>query len=360
MGFDGFTDEILSCVKTRSDATSFEPFKTISDFATNIKEAENKSTNFELVVKQKKIGGNGPILANALASAGFAPTLIGALGIPEIEPIFYPLVEKCKKVLSIAPSGHTDAIEFADGKIMFGKHQSILEIDETLLRKHIHAATLRTIFDETDIFASVNWTMLLGMTQIWKYLAEHILPKISKKTRHLFIDLADPAKRSEEDLKEAIATLKILQNYYTTTLGLNESEALRIARLYDSQWMAPKSKEQLITTCKLIEFNTGFDQIVIHTTKQAAATSNEDHAVVDGPFCKNPFLTTGGGDNFNAGFLVGQALELSLQESLLLGVATSGFYVRTGNSPTLQELVSFLRAWDRGLLDLDPGMSFTS
>jgi len=56
-------------------------------------------------------------------------------------------------------------------------------------------------------------------------------------------------------------------------------------------------------------------------------------------------ITTGAGDHFNAGFCVGRLLDLSHQESLATGVATSGFYVRSGKSPTVLDLAEILENW---------------
>ena len=358
IGFDGFTDEILSCVKMRQDAENYEPIATIREFGERIVEAADKGTNFELVVKKTKIGGNGPILASALATYGFLPTLIGALGFPEIEPLFQPLLQSCKKVFSLTSSGHTDALEFTDSKIILGKMHSILQIDVDLLIKRIPEKELVLLFDEANIFVSANWTMILGMTKIWKYLISTILPQISVRAeqRQLFIDLADPAKRSDLDLQEAIITLADLSRFYTITLGLNELEAKRIAHLFNHTIPVQDlglSREKIVSLAAFIQSKTGFETIVIHTTKYAAACTKDENIHVDGPFCKAPFLTTGGGDNFNAGFLFGRGLKLSLDECLLLAVATSGYYIRVGKSPTIADLISFLRSWDRDPLELE-------
>ena len=64
-----------------------------------------------------------------------------------------------------------------------------------------------------------------------------------------------------------------------------------------------------------------------------------------GPFTAEPRLTTGAGDHFNAGFATGQLLGLDAEGCLTLGVATSGHYVRTGESPDLAQLETFLANW---------------
>ena len=66
---------------------------------------------------------------------------------------------------------------------------------------------------------------------------------------------------------------------------------------------------------------------------------------VDGPLVLRPLITTGAGDHFNAGFCLGQLLGLDNSHALLVGVSTSGHYVRTAQSPTPQDLIAMLRNW---------------
>ena len=69
IGFDGFVDNIIAVVDKRQDRDTYEPVKTIDLFGKKILKAAGESSNYELVVKQQKLGGNGPIMANALASS---------------------------------------------------------------------------------------------------------------------------------------------------------------------------------------------------------------------------------------------------------------------------------------------------
>jgi sugar/nucleoside kinase (ribokinase family) len=54
---------------------------------------------------------------------------------------------------------------------------------------------------------------------------------------------------------------------------------------------------------------------------------------------------TGAGDHFNAGFCLGKLLGFDNSTSVLVGVSTSGYYVRTGQSPTVPDLVGMLQNW---------------
>jgi sugar/nucleoside kinase (ribokinase family) len=56
-------------------------------------------------------------------------------------------------------------------------------------------------------------------------------------------------------------------------------------------------------------------------------------------------ITTGAGDHFNAGFCLGQLLGFDLTDSLACGVSTSGFYVQSGQSPSMEDLANLLTHW---------------
>src|SRR3954462_12234536 len=123
VGLDGFVDEIIHAVDTRKNATEYTRLDTITDFGDRIKEAAGRSTNIEMVRQKKKLGGNGPIMANALATIGLKVTYVGALGYPNMHSVFTSFAERAE-VHSISESGHTDAVEFLDGKVMLVKSDS--------------------------------------------------------------------------------------------------------------------------------------------------------------------------------------------------------------------------------------------
>ena len=85
--------------------------------------------------------------------------------------------------------------------------------------------------------------------------------------------------------------------------------------------------------------------VVIHPTAFALAVDKTSVNLVKGPFTAKPLITTGAGDHFNAGFCMGRLLGLNNEESLLCGVSTSGFYVRTAKSPAVTDLAGLMKNW---------------
>jgi sugar/nucleoside kinase (ribokinase family) len=84
---------------------------------------------------------------------------------------------------------------------------------------------------------------------------------------------------------------------------------------------------------------------MVHPVAEAGAYLEGEYYHVQGPFTSKPRLTTGAGDNFNAGFCLGLMLKLKVEQCLALGKALSGFYVRQMRSPSWDELVDFVALW---------------
>ena len=83
VGFDGFVDTIVTPVGLRrASGDAFTPIATLTELGQRIVAAAGKSTNIELYPRLDKLGGNGPIMANALLGTGLGVTYAGALSSP--------------------------------------------------------------------------------------------------------------------------------------------------------------------------------------------------------------------------------------------------------------------------------------
>lgn len=341
VGLDGFVDTILHVVATRESADNYTRMTSMAEFGNKISAAAGLSANFEMVQQMLKLGGNGPIMANALGAYGSPVTYVGNLGAPHIHPVFTDFAERAK-VISLAEPGYTDAIEFDDGKLMFGKHSSLREVNWHNLLAHVPEDRLAALFNESALIALVNWTMLTGMTHIFEELLAKIMPHVSSQ-HWMFFDLADPAKRTREDIRKAIDLIARFQQHSKVILGLNLQEGRQIGEVLGD---APckETLEAVAEHAAKIRAKLGIDTVVIHPVAFAAAADKQGTAAVQGPFIEKPKITTGAGDHFNAGFCIGRILGAPLDISLQIGVGTSGYYVRTAKSPTAEDEIGFLRS----------------
>lgn len=342
-GLDGFVDEIIHAVDKRDTAESYQRIPSITRFAQRISAAAGKSTNIELVVQRTKLGGNGPILANALASFGLKVVYLGALGYPTIHPVFNSFGKRAE-IHSIAEPGHTDAIEFDDGKLMLGKLIQLKEVNWTNIQERFGRDKFADLFSRADLVGFVNWTMIPYMTEIWEALQRELCPHLAGPRRLMFFDLADPEKRLLNDISRALEYVIRFQEHFDVILGLNEKESLELIKVLGIK-PKPATPEGLSELAADIVKILEIESLVIHPTRYALAANKQGVALVEGPYVANPLITTGAGDHFNSGFCLGRLLGLDNPMSLLTGVTTSGFYVRTAKSPSINELIETLRNW---------------
>ena len=343
VGLDGFVDEILHAVDKRDSADSFQRIPTIAKFAARLAAAAGKSTNVELVNKFTKLGGNGPIMANALASLGLKVTYLGNLGYPSLHPVFADFA-KCAEVHSIAEPSHTDALEFEDGKIMLGKIEALKDVNWENISARYGKVKFTAKFSSADLVGFVNWTMLTAMSDIWTAIQKEICPALTGPRRKIFFDLADPEKRPHKDIQHALDLIAGFEKYFDVILGLNEKEAHEIGDVLslDSTDHSPEGLSALAIS---IQGKLRINTLVVHPTHYALAVSDGKVSLVEGAFTAKPLITTGAGDHFNSGFCLGKLLGFDNAAAVLTGVSTSGHYVRTGKSPGIADLVALMKNW---------------
>jgi hypothetical protein len=347
VGLDGFVDEILHAVDKRHSADSYDRMPTIARLAERLAAAAGRITNLELVNQRTKLGGNGPIMANALASLGLKVAYLGNLGYPNLHPIFDEFARRAE-VYSIAQPGLTDAVEFEDGKIMLGKHTYLKDVTWANICARFGKDKFAAKVQEADLVGFVNWTMLTAMSDIWAAVLKEICPALPAGPRRtVFFDLADPEKRTSEDIRRALELILQFRRYFNVILGLNEKEACEIARVFSLN-AGDHSKPGLAKLSVEIHARVPVNTLVVHPVQYALSVSDGKVSLLDGLYTSKPLITTGAGDHFNSGFCLGKLLGLEDALALLTGVTTSGYYVRTAQSPGVTELVATMRNWPSG------------
>lgn len=342
-GFDAMVDSIVRAVDTRPGPDRFVPMERIAQLAERVAGAAGQSVNIELAVERVKIGGNGVLMADGLATLGLRVAFIGNIAAEQggVHPVFRDFASRCSSVHPTSPPGATDAVEFSDGKVMLGKTAPLNRVTWASVSAAAGGdAAIAGLLDGASVLVPVSWTMLPHLNEIWRGLVRVGMAPASRERRPwVFIDLADPAKRSDDELRGAIDVLREMAAVSPLCLGLNLAESRRIARTIG----APE-RSDIRSAAETLRATLGFACVVVHRREGAAAAAEHDSAAFAGPFLRHPRMSTGAGDNFNAGFCLGWRLGLPIAQALAVGVGTSGLYVRRGEATRLEDLIPFLRA----------------
>ena len=353
VAFDGFIDTLQKAVH-HSVGDEVTYFSTITDFANHLQQMDGKSGQVELVTNQVKMGGNAPILANALGQLGIKTTCMGSMGIPEINPLFNNISNPLVNRISVAEPGKSRAIEFDNGKIIFSDLSGFKKYDWDYIKDRVGLPTLKKIIESSRLIGLVDWANLSKASQLWKGLLEDIIKPQKKKDRFFLFDLCDPSRKSKEQIKDVLELISCYSEYGSVTLGLNENEANKIwlslhgIDLNDSEKI---EIPDLRTVGYFIYRALEIDTLLIHPIDRTIVFKNqkelEKQSIIElkGHLVTDPKIQTGAGDNLNAGYCFGQMAGFEIQYCMLLGMAVAGTYVQNGTSPDVKALLDYIDNW---------------
>lgn len=361
VGFDGFIDSIIDVVDRRHapGPRGYARIPTIPAFAERCRAAAGKSTNAEIVVREDRFGGNGPLMAGALAALSTPTTFVGCVGSApaatgaahSIHPAFADFAERCRasggRVIPVGEPAHTHALEFDDGKLMLNDPRRLQALTwrglNAALDEALGPGALAGLVAGAALLAIVNWTNMPEVLGILRGLASDVLPALPASARpRVFIDLSDPARRTDADVREVLAAMARLDALAPVTLGLNLAEAERVAAVLGAPPPAATGDGLARSTADL-RARLGVRTLTVHPREGAAAASAGGAACwVDGPLCATPRLSTGAGDHFSAGFAMAETLGAPIDACCAMGCAVSGAYVRDAASPSAARVLDML------------------
>ena len=336
VGFDAVVDQVSHVIRSRHPDGTKEYFRSIAEFAAFLSSKAGLSASLELETVCEKIGGNMAIYANALGNLGVQVHCAGSFGNPS-GTIFGQMNSRCECV-SICEQAFCQALEFDDGKLMMASLDKLQKITWELLVQKAGVDRLTDWLRSDSVLALLNWSELGNATLLFRMIYRNLLePYSADKNKYVFVDISDASRRRPEELAELAELLRQFELRRKVILSVNENECRLLAG-------ALGLGDTLETTeqARLLRKTIGCSCLVLHLRDCAKGFTEEREENCSGYFVERPLFSTGGGDNFNAGFSLGLMAEMTLCECLQLGNAVSGFYVRQGRSPGIPEIIRFL------------------
>ncbi|MFM9841214.1 MAG: hypothetical protein ACKVOQ_23320 [Cyclobacteriaceae bacterium] len=353
VGFDGFIDTIQKAVRQRS-SESVSYFSTINDFAVHLQKLNGKSGQIELVTNKIKMGGNAPILSHALGKLGVKTKCLGAMGLPEINPLFKsndPSIE----TISVSSPGKSSAIEFDNGKIIFSDLSVFKNYTWKYVKQNIDLVKFKKTIEPCKLFALVDWANLPEATDLWEGFLEDVIKPRGKREQFFFFDLCDPSKKSAQQIDEVLDLISDFSTYGKVTLGINENEAVKIWMALTGHDHSLPNEHVEIPSLQMAGYfiyrAMDIDSLLIHPIDRILVFKDQNkfkkQSVIElkGNVVVDPKVLTGGGDNLNAGYCLGLLAGFEACHCMLLGMAASGAYVQNGESPSVSDIIDYVDKW---------------
>ena len=342
-GFDGFIDTFLR----------LQMPPTMAEFGPKVQAAAGVAASYPARGLGDKFGGNGPLFASALHginSGRLDVTYIGALGRDHVLPIYETaLRDKTKALYTLADPAHTTCLEFTDGKVMLCDLATCDEITWERLLEKVPRAVLDEELETASFFGLVNWGKLPHAGRIWSNLSDRLgALGVPAKKVVCFMDLAEFEHRPLADREDILLRLGDISRQCRTLLSFNLKEAWQMGETLGLDFHGQREAEAVAELAARLRSAIAVDRIIIHPNDGAACASADSTVYVPGPHCREPLISTGAGDHFGAGCLSAALRGLDDTGVLLAGNAASGFFVRSGRSPSFREMASLLETWAEG------------
>ena len=344
-GFDGFIDTF---VRLQTPAS-------MAEFGPKVTAAAGIAASYPVRHLGDKFGGNGPLFAAAMHDihgGAIDVTYIGAMGAGEVLPIYQEaLGGKLKRLYTLAAPAHTTCLEFTDGKVMLCDMAACGQVTWERLLECVGDAELDAQLKAASFISAVNWGKLPHAGTIWSQLAERLATLgVPAKEVVFFMDLAEFETRPMADREDLLARLGPITRQCRTILSFNLKEAWQMGEVFGAAYHGRMEPEAVAELASLLRSRIAVDQVIIHPNDGAACASASSTVYVAGPFCREPLISTGAGDNFGAGCLAAALRGFDDATMLLAGNCASGHFVRSGRSAAFPDMVALLDAWTAGSL----------
>jgi len=288
-------------------------------------------------------GGNAVNVASALAALGAKVTPIvctNKFGLQQLHRIFRKDTVDTSHVKIFPRASVTTALEFQAGKnkanVMLRDVGSLADFEAA----HLTEEDWKLI-ENADYVCLFNWA---GTQRHGTDLADTIFSRVKAAGKgKTYFGTADPTpnKPSIPKLIEAV-----LKSSNVDVLSFNENEAFIYASMLDSTISKKHGEfsEKLILKAAEVLATHLKARIDIHTT-QFSLTKIDNRTVTVPAFEVDILRTTGAGDAWDAGNIIGDAYGLSAGERLTLANATAACYLSNHEAthPSRQQLIHFLK-----------------
>ena len=123
-----------------------------------------------------------------------------------------------------------------------------------------------------------------------------------------------------------------------------------MGEVFGESYHGRKDADSVAELAAVLRSRIVVDRVIIHPNDGAACASAFGTVYVPGPYCREPLISTGAGDNFGAGCLSAALRGFDDACLLLAGNCASGHFVRSGRSPSFSTMTKMLDAWAAGRL----------
>lgn len=208
---------------------------------------------------------------------------------------------------------------------------------------------LKSVFHDCQVIAFSDWAGVDGASQLWDGFLSDVIKPLKRKDLHFMFYLGDPTEKRSHEVDEIVDIISAFSIHGKVTFLLNEEEAIKLWMMLHGE--DPEEAAIYAGAPDLIEkyraiFNTmQVNRLLVYSIDRAILLSDQQQFELRGPVTTSRTVSQDVKDNFNAGYSLGLLLQLDIPHCIALGMAVSGSYAESGNSPDRQAVLAYLERW---------------
>ncbi len=341
-GFDGFVDRVRRMVDERQDAETYDALPTLEALGDRISTsaAADSSLSIEWLSTDVRTGGHVAHLSRAYAQLGYEPVMLGTFGEPVVDPFtaeFDP-----EWMTSFGEPGYTDAVEFADGKLMLMEIGTTRKLDWAAITDAVAPREIADQIDGSRLLGIGYFADMPQLPTIAEGLRADVWPLLDSPPETIVVDPGDVRKLTNEELRAGMGSLAGLDELAPTTISANRFETSVLAEV-----LADDVSDALVDSAEAAADALDVTRFVGHGVDESVTVGPDGTYRAAVPRVTEPEITTSAGDHFNVGLSLGLINGLDDGASIILGNAVASWFVRTGDQPTYDEIREYLHEYEQ-------------
>lgn len=342
VGFDGYIDHIRRLVGERKSPRVYdeiEEFDTVRGMFTRATAAE-KTLQFEWVESERLPGGHTAHVGQSFTELGYDLQLLGYFGQPmraEFEAAFPEA-----SLLSLGQPTVTEYLQFEDGKILFTESRTHQALNWETLCEYVPLEDMVGYLDGTDIVSIGGWPLIPEISTIWEGLGEQVYPRLDSPPSDLLVMVGETDRLRETTLRSHLESLETLDDRIPVTVVTTGEQSVHLGEVLLGSTGGQQSLPSLATELREAISVT---RLAITSSHESVLATGGDAFRVRAPSVQNPAEEGTFEDHFTAGVALGLAEGVSEASALVLGSAFGGYFKQYQETPTFDQLASFLGSY---------------
>ncbi len=343
LGWDGYLDIVWTLISERKSIDEYDIMTTMTELADKINSVAGSASSLEMKKKYQRGGGFTTNVGRTLKVLNVKTNIFGLFGEKGVKETFDELRSENTQLYSGGEPCYSNIFEFHDGKFMFSVVENMLETNWEKLSNRYGEDKLVKNIQQSDIIGQGYWSNILAFDDIMKKVAQIAADSEGAKKK-VFLDFGNVKKRAPQKLLDSFAVFKEVADQVDIIVSLNRPELIATA---EAVGINITNNEQIIEKLVEVREKMHVNDLVVHTPEFASIANENGTVSMRQVKCVSPAITTGAGDNFNAGLVYAKLLTDQPELILLIANATTSHYVTNGYPPNIEELYEYLEVFEK-------------